>query len=97
MELRHCSSLEGADCIFLHQESSKEREEIINQTNNMIKLVKDLPEYKIVVTFQNYDEITRRVGKYIPMRKNILQYDKFFVIVFFDGIILENKMTIKAS
>eukprot|EP00826_Nyctotherus_ovalis_P025171 TRINITY_DN1947_c0_g2_i6.p2 TRINITY_DN1947_c0_g2~~TRINITY_DN1947_c0_g2_i6.p2 ORF type:complete len:100 (-),score=24.46 TRINITY_DN1947_c0_g2_i6:770-1069(-) len=93
MQLRgqRCSSLQGFECFFLQDNSLSYQKEIIDKADNAIEMLKEIPEYKLLMNFQSFDQITRRHRNYIPKEKKSISFNTFSVDVVFKGAAISNR------
>lgn len=54
-------------------------------------MLREIPEYRLLLNFQSYDQITRRHRNFIPKEKKSMSFDTFSVDVAFKGAVISNR------
>ena len=93
---RYCSSEEGPNCIFLQDESLVPQNETWEDVDEIIKHIQGVSEFDLLITFQTFDQITRRYKGFVPDPTLSVDYGIYTVDIFFDNIKLSNDNTTKA-
>lgn len=91
----YCSSDEGPNCVFLHDESLTQQDEILHDVDEIIKQVQGITEHDLIITFQTYDQITRRYKEFIPDEKINADYGVLNIQLYFEKIKLSNDVSSK--
>ena len=92
---KYCSSDEGPNCVFLQDEPLDLQGEHVQSFDEIMRQIQGVSEYDLILTFQTYDQITRRYNDFIPDPKLSADYGVFTIELFLENIKLSNDVTPK--
>ena len=95
---RHrCTSDEGPNCVFLHDESLQEQYQTLHDVDIITKQTMEVAEYELFLTFQTFDQITRRYKDFIPDAKVAVDFGGVNIEIYYTGLKLSNDKTPKEN
>jgi len=82
--------------VFLHDVGIQKHAETIQDIDSIMNQIQGITIADLILTFQTYDQITRRYKDFVPDRKLSADYGVFTIEVFLNNIKLSNDATPKA-